>query len=96
MLEMTHIVPRAVRGIGAAAMARDGDWNSKIAARVGPFASFARLTGLCMTEPLILEMTVLLGPELSIDIAAFKKQTVRRDVDSLAVLQDEDLVAVDQ
>jgi hypothetical protein len=38
MLEMTHIVPRAARGIGAAVMALDGDWNSKIVATVESFA----------------------------------------------------------
>jgi hypothetical protein len=49
-----------------------------------------------MTWPLIPQMTVLLGPELPVDAAAFEKQTVRRDVDGFAVFQDEDLVTVDQ
>src|SRR5215831_4255694 len=96
MLEMTQIVPRAVRGIGAAAMTLDGDWNSRIAAAVGSFARLVRLAGLGMASPLIFEMAVLLRPELPVDAAALQEKTVRRDVDSLAVFQDKDLVAVDQ
>src|SRR6202022_855310 len=80
----------------AAGVARDGDWNSKIAGRIGSSARLARLTGLCMTRPLIIEMTVLLVPELPVDAAAFEKQAGRRDVDGLAVFEHEDLVTIDQ
>jgi len=49
-----------------------------------------------MRSPLAVEMAALLHPELAIDGTAFEEQGVRREVDSLATFQDQDLITVDQ
>jgi hypothetical protein len=41
-------------------------------------------------------VAVLLGPQLAVHRAAFEQDLVRRDVHDLALLQDEDLVALGQ
>jgi hypothetical protein len=42
------------------------------------------------------KMAVLLGPELAIDQAAVEQHLVRRNVDQIALLDHQDLVALDQ
>src|SRR5215210_5257945 len=72
MLLTTREMPRAARGTGTLVMAVEGDWNSRIAGRVGSSRSASSVlvaleegrSESCMTRTLAVEVTILLRPEL--------------------------------
>src|SRR5580700_1600132 len=98
-----RLVARASAGTGMAMIAADGLSNSSTASGSG-----LRRTGLPSVAPrenlsrrgmgpsLRIEVAVLLLPEMAIDGAAIEQFPVRTDIDDLAVVEHEGLVAVDQ
>jgi hypothetical protein len=100
---MIQVMLRAERGTGAARMADDGDWNSRI---TGSDSRSSLLTGLIalgegrgnsgMTGTLVIEMAVLLRPELAIDRTALEQDMVRCDVDNRSALKNQCQVAFGQ
>src|SRR5262249_27397893 len=103
MLEITQTIRRAERGTGAATTAADGDPNSRIAATAGSCRRIARSDAFgergeksSILQPLPIDMTVLLRPELAVDGTAVEKQGAAVAVDHPALLQNQDLVALRQ